>query len=506
MTGGARTEVPARAPREARLVEPTDRPRPLDSVRVRTALVLLPLFLLIFAQPFKALTDPDYWWHVRTGQYIFQTGTVPMVDIYSYTMPGKPWVAEEWLSELLLYVVSLHVGYVGNVVLFGVIGVLTGLVVYATCRRRGVGEFGAALLMVWASALAEPAFNVRPQVFTAFLLAVCVWLVTKYKQGEARALWPLPVIFALWVNLHGGFIIGLALLGMTAVGEVVARGLRQPAAPLRPLLGVTGLSALASLLNPHGWNELLYPFSYLGPGNAITRYIAEWQSPDFHQPPYLLFAASLLALIALGVWRRPLGPTEAIWALGFAFLSLQSARHVALFAAVVLPLLGARLQTELPALRRSLAAWQKPGLLVAICPLLLIVVASTTLAQATKTGLQTGWEPNPATFPVGAVAYLQSHDLPGRLFDQYDWGGYHIDQVYPRRTVFIDGRIDLYGDAVGKQYDTAINAGPGWRQVLDEYNVRVVLVDRTGPLSAALGDDPSWHRVYQGPVADLFAR
>ncbi len=486
---------------------PSDgRPDRLRAVYLRLALLLSPLLLLVFVQPFKALTDPDYWWHVRTGQYIVETGSVPRVDLYSYTMAGQPWTAHEWLSELLFFVIAQHFGYLGNVLLFGAIGVAVALIVYAACRLRGVGEIGAALLMVWANALAEPSFNVRPQVFTSFLFAVSVLLLTFYKRGSRRALWLLPLVFALWVNLHGGYVVGLALLALTVVGEEVARRLGRSSASVRSLLVVTGLSTLATLLNPRGVDALVYPLTYLGPGNAIVSYILEWQSPNFHQPIYLLFAASLLLAAFVGVAREPLGPTEVLWTLTFAFLGLDSARHIPLFAVAVMPLIGARLQSEFPALRGSLETWQRPVLLVATSAALLIIVGSTTLAQAQKTGLQTGWEPNAATFPTAAIRYVRSHEVPGNLFASYGWGGYVIYNLYPERRVFIDGRIDLYGFAVGRLYDTVINARPGWQDILSRYDVRTVLVDPTSPLVSALSRDARWQVVQTDETATLFVR
>src|SRR5437763_2678888 len=223
--------------------------------------------------------------------------------------------------------------------------------------------------MLWAAAMAMGSANVRPQVVTPFLLAACALLLTLYKQGHARALWPLPPLLALWVNLHGGDVIGLVLLGLTVPGEALARALGRPAAPLRPLLAVTALAAAATLLSPHGLEALRYPFSYVGSDNAMMRYIVEWQSPDFHRPELLIFAASLLLAIVLGVGRRPLGPTEALWALLLALMGLQSVRHIALYGIVVTPLLGARLRAEIPALGRSLALWRRPRLLAITWPL-----------------------------------------------------------------------------------------------------------------------------------------
>jgi hypothetical protein len=207
-----------------------------------TWLLLAPTLLLVFSTYWFARTDPDYWWHVRTGQYIVETGTLPRADFYSYTVNGTPWVTHEWLTELFLYLVQEQFGYAANVALFGLVGALTAMAVYATCRAWGLGEPAAIVLTLWAVVMGMGSANVRPQTLTALLLAICVLLLTRYKRGEARVLWALPPLMALWVNLHGGYVIGLVLMGLAVVGQALSRAIGRPTAPLRPLVLTMALS------------------------------------------------------------------------------------------------------------------------------------------------------------------------------------------------------------------------------------------------------------------------
>ncbi|HEX6655663.1 MAG TPA: hypothetical protein VF153_05565, partial [Candidatus Limnocylindria bacterium] len=452
-----------------------------------------------------AATDPDYWWHVRTGQYIVETGTLPRVDMYSYTVPNRPWVTHEWLTEVLLYSVQLRFGYVGNVVLFGLLGALTALAVYAACRAHGLGEPAAAILMLWAAGMGMGSANVRPQILTTLLLATCTLLLTLYKRGHTRVLWALPPLLALWVNLHGGYIIGLAVLGLAAASEGALRLFGRPAAPWGPLVLIAVLSGAATFLSPHGLEAIRYPFSYLGSENAMMQYIAEWQSANFHERGPLIFAGSLLLAIFLGVGRRPLGPTEVLWTLVLALMALQSVRHIALYGVVATPLLGARLQAQLPSLRRPLAAWRRPSLLVVMWPLVALFVLRLVLTSGGWDRVQLGHEPSAATYPVGAVEYLRTHDLEGNLFNAYHWGGYLIYELFPNRTVFIDGRTDVYAELVGR-YQGVATLQPDWRRVLDDYQVGLVLVEKASPLAVVLGDDPLWQEAYRGDVEQLFVR
>lgn len=480
--------------------------RLLAKTRTREVLVLIPVLVLLGLKPFAANTDPDYWWHVRTGQYIYEMRALPAGDPFSFTVTGQAWVTHEWLTELILFLVASRFGYVGNVVLFGAINAATWLAVYATCRRRGVGEVGAILLMLWGCAIALGSINVRPQMVTALFVAVFALLLTRYRQSELKLFWSLPLLMVLWVNLHGGYIIGLALLGVTVAGELLARIMGRPSAPLRPLLAASAVSAAATLVNPHGIEALWYPFTYAGTANASMRYIAEWQSPDFHQPLALIFGGSLLLAIVLGVGRRPLGPSDVLWTLMFGLMGLQSIRHIALYGVVVTPLLGARLQAEVAAFRYSLANWRQPLLLVLIWPAILTVILSYVVSPEKRAGLQLDWEPSAKTFPAAAVAYLRTHDVPGHLFNDYGWGGYLIYQLYPQRSVFIDGRMDVYGDAFAERYLQVAGLKQNWRQVLDEHDVRVALVGKNSALATALGEDAGWQEVVTGDVERLFIR
>jgi hypothetical protein len=478
----------------------------LASSRVRLALLLTPLLVAIFSQPLRALTDSDYWWHVRTGQMIFETGAVPRVDPYSHTMGGQPWVTHEWLTELLMYLVERDLGYVGNAVVFGLIGAITWLAVYATCRRWGVGEVGAAILMMWGQAMAIPSIGVRPQMLTALFLATYVLLITLYLQGHRRALWPLPVLMIVWVNLHGGYVIGLVLLGLTMVGAALGRRFGQPAPDIRPLMVIGVLTGAGTLVNPHGLEALAYPFSYAGASNASMRFVAEWQSPNFHDPSFLIFAASLLLGVAIGVRRHPAGPVAVIWTVVFALMALQSIRHIALYAVVVMPLLGARLQAEVPGVGQPLSEWRRPGLLALASPLILAVILAGLVLQDQRQGLQLGWEPRSTGYPAGAVAYLRENNPPGNLFNDYDFGGYLIRELYPERLVFIDGRVDVYGDGFANYYHAVTLMLPGWRQALDDHQVGVIVVRKETPMARVLSEDSGWQETFKGDVERLFVR
>jgi len=188
-----------------------------------------------------------------------------------------------------------------------------------------------------------------------------------------------------------------------------------------------------------------------------------------------------------------------------ALMALQSERHLALYGVVAIPLLAARLQETLPLLRGTLATWRRPALLAVIWPLVAIFLLRLAFVGGGWEHAQVGREPNARTYPAGAVEHLRTHDLPGNLFASYHWGGYLIYRLYPERPVFIDGRMDLYGDVV-EPYFRVTGLNPGWRQVLDEHDVQLVLVEKDGPLAVVLADDPGWQLAFTGDVERLYVR
>jgi hypothetical protein len=474
------------------------------------ALLLAPVLLLVVARQFFALTDPDYWWHVRTGQYIYETGAVPHADFYSFTAAGQPWIAHEWLTEFLFYVVQQHAGYLGNVLLFGLVSAGTILAVYAACRLRGVSEPGSTFLVLVSFAMAMGSVNVRPQTLTMLLLATTALVLTAYRQGRRRLVWLLPPLLALWVNLHGGYLIGLGLIWLTCGGEIITGICRRPTVPLRPLLLASGLSTLVVLVNPNGPDALRYSLAYAAGGdNGWLGYITEWQRPSATDPATMAFVAAVLLAVGLAAARRLPGPVEALWLLVFGALGFQAVRHLALFAVIAPPILGAGLRLWLPPFHRPFATWRHPArlsltwaLVVLGCSLLLLLRMSAAGARA-----QTGWEPGADGYPAGAVSYLRGHPAAGaRVFGDYAWGGYLIYSLYPEHAVFIDGRIDVYGSRIGQRYAAVADAAPGWRQVLDDEGVDVVVAKRGSQLARALADDPAWRESYVGDVEQVFQR
>jgi hypothetical protein len=494
-------------------------------------------FLAIFAMALKPVVDNDVFWHLATGRYMWVTGRIPHADPFSWTVPGRPWIAHEWLTELWLYPLYRYGGYAALMLVFAAIITAAFAVSYATARLLGASRPLGVGVTVLAAVASSHTWGVRPQMISMLLMALTAWLLTRAglpalpaaqdnghaAAGRRRALWVLPALMVVWVNLHGGFIFGLALIGIFALGQSAeawwARRARRADAHGRqwarswPLLA---LCIAACLLNPNGLKGLIYPFSYLG-NNASTRYIAEWVSPDFHQMQYQFFEALLLAMIA-GVALSPRRPrvTEVLLMLAFTYLGLDSVRNINLFAVIVAPLIAVYLSCVWRAWRtRNLAdapsgRTTRPGVtpakavlnlaLAAVIAGGVLVESAPSLADAHNVQMQA------RRFPAGAEAYLRAHRPAGPLLNSYDWGGYLIWTLYPRVRVYVDGRPDMYGDHFMDDFVHTWHAQPGWQATLRRRGVRLVLVEPTSGLGHALATARGWRVAYHDAVSVLYER
>jgi hypothetical protein len=270
-------------------------------------------------------------------------------------------------------------------------------------------------------------------------------------------------------------------------------------------IGVVAVAALGTLINPNGLAGALYPISYLG-NNASTRYIAEWVSPDFHKPQYLLFEALVLLLLvgALASARRA-RLADVLVLLPFTYLAFESVRNISLFAVVAAPVIAELLTALVP---RALLQRRPAPLARGKATLHLVAGTAIGLGVAASAlgnlGAAAQARATAANFPAGALHYIQAHGLPTRGFDNYDWGGYLIWNLYPWRHVYVDGRPDMYGDHFMDQYIAAYNGSASWRTVFTANTLCYALVDPASGIAHALSMDHAWVLRYHDNRAALY--
>ena len=319
--------------------------------------LLLATALLVAALPVtSAIRDPDFWWHLRTGQLIVARHGLLPTDPYTYTASSHHWVMHEWLTEVLFAALNAAGGLALIVTGLSVVTWLGLVAVVLRARLSRPHPATLALGLLVAVVAGYPIWGPRAQMITFSLTCLVLLLAERHLRRGGRAAWALVPVFLVWSNLHSGFIIGAGFLGLVIVAEGAAGLLGVPgAAPparVRELAWV-GVACLAVVVvNPNGPGIYLYPFQTQGSA-AQQALILEWQSPDFHDWEVRTFELMLVSLALMVAANRRITPGDAVLALGATVLSLQSVRHIALFVAAATPVWIR--QAELTRLR--LAGW-----------------------------------------------------------------------------------------------------------------------------------------------------
>jgi hypothetical protein len=483
---------------------PAEDPSPSSSNLLERSLLSFALLLVIFALCVPSIPSADMWWHLSTGQYILHTHSIPHTDPFSSTFAGKPWTTHEWLSDVLFYYVYSMAGSPGLLCFCGAILALAFWFAFRSMHVSLLSRLLALGLGIWA---ARPSFSVRPHVFTLLLAALFLFFLRRFiAHGRYRELFALPVLSVLWVNLHGAYILGPALIVLFLLGTFAdwSWRLHDAAEAKRRLLGLA-LALLACLalvpLNANGFSMYSYPFETLR-SSAMQSGIMEWRSPDFHMAIFYPFAALLFLTVAAFALApsRP-RPSEVLLFGFFGLAALHSMRNLPIFVLVAFPLLAAyvAIPVRLP--------WSFPSLplllrrTLAVCVLILAaVISSNTVANHLSDEVSL----EQSLFPFKAAAFLDENRLPAPIFNSYDFGGYLIWKLYPRYTVYIDGRADLYGDAFLENFIHLYQVDVDPRPALA--GIRTVILEPRCALANFLRSQQDWHRVYEDRVAVVFSR
>jgi hypothetical protein len=448
-------------------------------------LVIAIAFLSILFMASRPMVDTDTWWHLRTGQWILDHHTLSEADTFSFTRFGEPYYYPAWLSEILMAEVYAWGGLPTLNLFFTGLILLAYVLVFLTMEGDA---FLTAVGLVLAAGASEVFWSLRPQLFTFLFGAFFYFCIRKFLSKNRAAIWFLPLVMLLWVNIHPGFIVGFILLGIAIAGQGIAYLIeRRPRNPdtgekIRILSGVSLVCLASSAVNPRGIAVWGYPFETVSI-QFLQKFIQEWQSPDFHLPEGQLFLVFfLLTWAVIAFSPKALEVMDFLFLVVIGFLGFMAWRNIYLLSIVAPSMI---LRYGQPILQSAFPKWN-PGHPVsrrqsAVHGALLILLSaawlfwiSSTLPSALETALR-------RQIPVPAVEYLSRHPDPGKVLNSYNWGSYLLWAV-PARTVFIDGRTDLFGDEILGQYLTVVEAQAGWRDILSTWEIRAVFLEPNAPI------------------------
>jgi hypothetical protein len=453
--------------------------------------------------------DSDTGWHIRNGEAIIAMRAVPSTDSFSYGRPNAPWLAWEWLADSVFGFVHSHAGVAGVALLAAGTIALTAWAATHLALASGANFFfaaGAAVLLLGTTSLHWLA---RPHIFS-WLLALA-FLAIAERERRNQKVNPLlaPLLAAIWANTHGSFLLGPAILLVYAIGEWLSGPTHQ--IPGRRLALTSLTSLLATFINPYGWHLHEHIFDYLQ-NSYLMDHIAEYGSYNFHNSGAVYVELFLLVAIAGGLLmlrQRAFGPAFLCFAM--LHLSLFSARHLPTAAVLLLPLCAVAYTREIAKSQRwrrfveyserlrqiDIKVW---GFVPIVLTLLIAIAGVNNLSRSGRVGF------SPDKFPVQAVDFLEKHGISGHLFAKDQWGGYLIYRFAGRTPVFVDGRSDFYGRDILESQATLTELKPGWTTLLNQYDIRMVLVPSDSPLAAALPLTAGWKRVYADRLATVFER
>ncbi len=451
-------------------------------------------------------TDPDLWWHLRTGQIMVSEG-IPNADIFSFTVLGRDWVTHEWLSQVFMWGLWSAAGAPALIVTFAAIVLGSFALAHRTSTARTTTT---AFLVLLGAATALPSTAPRPQMFNLLLLASLILLLERIRQAKLRPdwLWATVPLILLWSNLHSGYVVGVATIALYAVAERLearrTNGRPLPSRAIAQLPIAAAASFGVAAINPNGIAMWTYPFETMR-SDAMRTYIREWYSPNFHSPwywPFLIFL--VVAAVSVAASSRKPGWTQRALLLGTALAGLQSVRHIPLFAVVAIPIVAEQVEVAWDAARAG--AKRRRSSLAASTPIawLTATLAGIIALLFVSAAILNNDDAVAQTYPVDAVdAILDSELADARGYNDYGWGGYLIWRGIP---VFIDGRADVYGDEFMYLYFQAEEGEADWREPLDTFEVDYTLMAPDTPLGVILDEADEWTSVYRDDVAEIFVR
>jgi len=506
--------------------------------------VALLILLTCTALSVRLLGDAGIGWHIRTGQLILARHAVPRVDPFSASMNGHAWFAWEWLYDVVVGWLDGIAGLNGVVVFSALVIAAVFSLTFRLLVRRGTNVLLALILVLLAASASMIHFLARPHVVSWLFAVAWYWVLDSSEKGLTTEghrrwfLWLLPLSMVVWVNVHGGFLLGFVLLGIYWVGaawqglklkgdrfedvlEKIRAGRR-----VRALTWVGTLSVAATLVNPYGFRLHVHIYRYLS-NRFLMDHIDEFQSPNFHYVAQKCFAGLLLlTLVTLGARQRngvKVSASEGLVLLFAVYSGLYASRNIPVSSLLLILVIGPWLsdalaklgESRLTAVRTcSAAATQFAQRMKAmelslrghLWAIAAIVFTCWTAAHGGSLGAGRVMDAhfNPKRFPAAAVDYFEKQNLQGPIVSPDSWGGYLIYRLYPKDKVVVDDRHDFYGEDFLKSYLKMIHLEPGWEEFLQQHAAGCVLVPKDSALANMLLESSSWRAIYRDDVALLF--
>lgn len=472
--------------------------------------------ILILSRGGRLLGDGDTGYHIRAGEYIIANIEVPKTDIFSFHSPEMDWTAHEWLSEVIMAVIHDFSGISGIVLFYTLILSLSFYMFF-----KVLNSLSNNIIIVWIVAFMGISCTgihwlARPHVFSFLFLIIWYWILDSYEYKEKSSLiYYLPIIIVVWVNLHGGFILGLLLIGVYFIGNVLAlkKGNEENKKfiknKIKKLFMIGLLCILASMINPIGYKIIFFPFKFITQ-KYLANYISEFMPTNMQeQLAFQIFFFFCLTIILIS--KKKFDLTEGLLFLLLTYMSFKSVRYTTLFPLIVSPIIVKKLdftikETNFKTIKfikekgENIGRAQKSA--KGFIWVFIVIIASIILIKKEMIV----YNFNDEKHPVDAVNFLLEEEIKGNMFNNDEFGDYLIYAAYPKYKVFLDGRSDMYGEEMIEKYLEVIRIKSDWKKVLAEYGIDWVFYNSKSILSRYLYEQEDWHLIYADKVAHIYVK
>ena len=446
------------------------------------------------------IAEPDIWWRLRDARDLLQYHSLARVDTYSFTAAGSPWLNVEWLSDVPFFLAFRAKGLQGMVALYSAVMVLIFAGVYYRACRAGADCKNAAVATLAGICLGCISLAPRPLLF-GWLCLMGLLLVLDQFRRSGKGLWLLPPLFVLWINLHGSWVFGMVVLGVTIAsgmlegewGLVVAH--RWTPVELKKLLLVLCASSAALFVNPFGYKLVLFPFEFFRM-QGVMHYVEYWRPVDFSTWNGKLALILIFVLLTAALFSRRRWRLDEVMLMAFALWeALSHVRFLDFAALIMVPILAPRLNLFPPYERELDKPWLNAAIMAAVAAGIIFFFPSATQLQQRVD----------EEYPTAALQYMQRQHINGRIFNPGEFGGF-MEWNAPELKSFIDGRdaIFVHNGTFDDCYSALTMRQPF--NVLDKYRIDYVLLEPTWPLAYLLDHSPAWRTIYEDKVAKLYQR
>jgi hypothetical protein len=459
---------------------------------------------LVFLLSLQVITDSDFGWHLRAGDYILENLSIPKTDIFSFSQPHYPYVYHSWLSEVLISIFHGSLGLYGASILFASVLTLGIFVLYKTA---GIFTRNTSFLFfLWLTPLAHSVAGGRTRVFGFLFLSILYFLFVKYSKHGSKIIFLTPFLFLCWVNFHASFILGILTLAILLVAGLLSESRQK----ITKILWIFPVSVFATIINPYhikAWHQaiLMSQNSY-----GIKDINLDWQplvNPNSTGWIFAFFAASLL--LAIKILKVNADKLSQIFLAIFFLFSMVTSRFTIALLVFFAPVaeqfissfknkLKKETQSALP-VKTSLAALLLVLLLLAFKNLAELKIAYKSYASY-STFLKTK-SPNRfshATWPYKANEVVRQNLRGKNILNDANWGGFML-LLDKNQKVFYYGAMDNFvidGRSFAVEYLNLTNTLPGFENLLEKYGINAVFLPKNYLLVSYLKADNAWETVY----------